>query len=222
MTLFYKPYHASLLAITLMVSGSATSFASSVFSGSANFTLTPASADEFVGIDISYTGGYVDNGSVVTGGALLNPVFVFLTPDAGSFSISGSVNEGEVGSRHNANFQVSFANNSTVSRSLSFTLAYELDATASGEFANSVVQLSYGNQGYGEVEVNQFNNHLNIIGNSGDEFLNIILAANSSYNLNLYVGVAGDLLGTTPVPLPPAAWSFLLGIVGLVGLLKKV
>jgi hypothetical protein len=222
MTLFYKPYHAGLLAITLLTSGTATSFASTVFSGSASFTLTPASAVEFVGIDISYAGGFVDNGSVTTGDALLNPAFVFLTPETGLFSVSGSVNEGEVYSRHNANFEVSFANNSTVSRSLSFTLGYILDATASGEFANSVVQLSYGNQGYGEVEVNQFNNHLNIVGNSGDEFLNIILAANSSYTLNLNVGVAGDLLGTTPVPLPPAAWPFLLGIAGLAGLLKKV
>lgn len=222
MTLFYKPYYASLLAFILFTSGTATSFASSAFSGSASFTLTPAIAVDFADFDISYSGSYIDNGSASTGDALLSPAFVFLTPAAGLFSVSGSVNEGEVYSRHNANFEVSFANNSTVSRSLSFTLGYILDATASGEFANSVVQFSYGNQGYGEVEVNQFDNHLNTVGNSGDEFFNIILAANSSYTLNLNVGVTGDLLGTTPVPLPPAAWSFLLGIAGLAGLLKKV
>ncbi|CAD6880053.1 hypothetical protein [Methylomonas albis] len=211
------------LSLALLAVGASNAYATSSFTGSAALTFTYSG--DLSGIVVGYVGsGNVDDGTEVYGDAVLQPNFNFPDQASGEFSVVGSVNDSEGQNIHSAQiatFALSFVNHSGQSRSFGLSLDYLLHAVVVGEFANSAVQISFGDYGYDELTADLFSgqDNISLAGSSG--VFNFDLAANETGSFSVNVGIVGDLLGTTPVPLPAAAWSFLVGLLGLLGVNKK-
>lgn len=211
-----------LVVLGALTAGSIEANASSSFSGSADLAFNYAG--DMAGILVALNGNYVDDGSLLVGDATSVEALSFPNPDAGSFSVSGSVNDsqgGQAHSSHIASYDLTFTNESADVRSFTLSLDYVLHAVVTGEYANSVVQISFGDSGYDEVTAYLFDamNDVGITASSGQIAFN--LGAGAIQNFNVTVGVVGDYAGTTPVPLPAAAWLFLAGMFGMLGIEKR-
>lgn len=194
---------------------------SSDFSGAANIGYLLSG--DLTGIDIVANGNYVLDSSANSGDWAVSPPVFGQNNSGGEFSLSGNVNIGELHSSYLADFELSFTNNSSQSHIFGLSLNYVLNAIAGGEFASSQVQISYGDSGYDEASAYLFNNQQNVTQQSVSDVYSYNLAQGDAATFSIHVAITGDLVGTTAatVPLPAAAWTFLAGLIGLLGIAKK-
>lgn len=215
-----KPF--TLILLTVLFAGSAS--ASSSFSGSADLTF--ALSGDLDGVNVTPLGDLWDEGSLMLGDATSSQTFNFPSTAQGSFASSGQVNDSEdeyqdVVSAHTAQFTFWFDNQSTGAREFSLSLNYILHAVASGEYASSVVQITSGDYDSDEASAYLFDDQENVTVNGSFEPYVFNLAAGTDAYFDVYVGVTGNIKGTTPVPLPAAVWSFLMGLMGVFGFARR-
>ena len=140
------------------------------------------------------------------------------SPYAFTFSTSGDVNNGTVNASNLGSFWLGFTNLGTDSYQIGVTLNYGLNATASGQGADSTVHLDYYNQ---DSSFSGFDDALAFSGfppaatqsGSSGAFLFTLAGAGSEF-LAGDVTISGNLEATA-VPLPPAIWFFLSGCIAL-------
>lgn len=131
-----------------------------------------------------------------------------------TFSVSGAVNHGTVDASHTGWYGLSFTNTSTDEYQVSVLLDYQLSANASGQSAASSVMLDYFNldssfSGNSSVSASSAILPSDTVSGSSGLF-QFVLQGSASEELLADVVVTGNLEASgTPVPLPPAAWSFL-------------
>jgi len=203
----------------------------SVFSNYATLTYSVSSSADGLDIDGSFEmlGSpdsflIADNGTVTPShGAGLFP----LTLDTPlSFSVSGQDNAGEFKSQHYGVFSLNFFNSSTAVINVDLTLNYILHAAVAGETADSDVYLDYYSSDYtfsGFDSLNAtlsvpFSEQFTVNGSSG--VFSFSLNPGESETLSADVKIASTMLAA-PVPLPAAVWSFLVGLLGILGFKKR-
>ena len=159
--------------------------------------------------DGTVTANNPDVGPIVIGGS---------NSFSNNFAVSGSVNNGTVTSHHQGNFDVKFTNTDTVSHLINVKLDYQLNAAASGEFADSNVTVDYfnGNNSFtGQDAVNASVFALANVSKSGSSGLfNFTLAPNVSEHLYAYLTINGNL-EAAQVPVPGAFWLFASAMAGM-------
>lgn len=240
---FIKNPKVSVALFGVAMLGIGNAQASSTFNSSAALTYTINSianltnAGDLSGLGVSASfeqdsvESYVNIGGI--GGVTANNPAVALSPLPGttfspSFAVSGYATDGTVYSHHLGKFGLGFTKDAanTDIYSISVTLGYQLAAGAqahanAGEYAASDI----------------FFDWLNGDGSSSGSYY--VAADGTSYGtpdavtynftldgsrladgLYAYVTINGDL-SASPVPLPPAAWSFLAGLLGMVGMKKR-
>jgi hypothetical protein len=141
-----------------------------------------------------------------------------------SFAVSGSVLNGTVDSYHTGWFNLDFNNTGSDSYDIDLTLDYQLNAEASGLFANSSVALDYGYTGNsftGSDRLDAFtfagfpHDTNNLTGSNG---LIFTLGSGSTNSFFADAVITGTL---APVPVPAAIWFFASGLLGVIGLNKR-
>lgn len=143
-----------------------------------------------------------------------------------TFSITGSVNNGTFESYHLGLYGLSLLNSGlsdTYAVDLSFS--YLLSASATGQNADTDVNIDYFSDEDPAFVGSDYVNHANIFG------FPVTTATNAKgFSMTLAPGEAGYYLAdvvikgnlmAAPVPLPAAAWSFLAGLLGILGLKRR-
>lgn len=155
-----------------------------------------------------------------------NPAYSsLLTPQVGAsfsrtFNVSGNLTGGTLESHHLGLFGLNFENLGTDTYSIGVSLSYALSPSVAGPEADSDITLDWFNEdgsafGYYYVYANQPSQ-----GNAGPAVYNFTLGALAADALYADVAINGNL-AAAPVPLPAATWSFLAGLLGILGLRKR-
>lgn len=194
--------------------------ASSSFEGFAELTYNVSGVD-LSDISITTEFDHHDNGSYGEG--------VWLTAftqngNVDKFSVTGNVDDGEVNASYFGSYNLTVINNSYEQRIVDVDVSYLLSAFASGENAQIFVQLEDSFAGYADAYAYEVEgDSTGLVDATGfTNTFSFLVSANSQKTLNLLnVGVVGHAFGTTPVPLPAAAFSFLIGLIGMFGFNKK-
>lgn len=215
-----------LLAFTFVLAGNAE--ASTAFDSQASIGFSIASIPTEVSAvgsfaqTISYS--FLDGDGVISDA---NSNAVFSLGENHVFAVGGNAglsSGGSVASSHLGGYQFQVTNNSaTVSYTIDMQLNYDLAVFTSGEFADSDIVADFSDQAgwlenvyvyaatydapasgaYGAVVVPSFS-----------------LAPGEIKTFYADVVIGGNLYAS-PVPLPAAAWLFLSGLLGVVGVKKR-
>lgn len=140
------------------------------------------------------------------------------------FAVDTSLNSGALNSHHLGWYGLEFTNLGSDVYSISVRLDYDLQVAVTGE------------NGTGSVSVDYFSSDGQTLAGyeRADAWLGAPIAASigqsDAFNFELAAGEAQGLfadvvieshLEASPVPLPAAAWSFLAGLMGLLGIKKR-
>lgn len=147
---------------------------------------------------------------------------------AHTFAVSGYATAGSFSSQHIGWYQLDFLNQSSQDQQVALTLSYTMQTLIQGEADSDVViDFSDGDA----LLANAFFNNSLLNVEAYDPA--IAIASDKSaitYNFVLAQGEARTFytdvtinaaLQPAPVPLPAAAWSFLIGLMGLLGVKKR-
>lgn len=170
--------------------------------------------DEYSQVQINGTGSVAaNNPDLATGSAF-----------SYNFAASGTLANGTLDAHHLAWYGLEFRNNGSDSYAISLRLDYLLSAAVGAETDSSSVTIDFFNgdgllwQGYDRVDT-AFNDLDVVLAGSSGPF-GFELAAGQVDGL--YADVRMDNhLEASPVPLPAAVWSFLAGVIGMLGLKKR-
>lgn len=214
-----KPFLLAILMIGGVINVTPDVYASSSFNGYAELTYDLSGAD-LSGISVSSYFDYIDDASYGDG-----TWFPSFTQNANTdkFQVSGFVNVGEVNASYNGGYFLTLVNGSADARMVDVNVSYLLQASVAGENAQSTVQLEHAS-GYDEAYVSVFGDSDLITVFGLTDTFSFMLAGNSQETFHvLNLGVVGNVFSsnTTTVPIPPAAWSFLMGLVAVFGLNKR-
>ena len=180
---------------------------------------------EQAGSPISYISS-TGNGSVAANNPGVGPVSVTIgSPLIHTFSINGNASNGTVESSNVGWYALALNNSSAIDNySVNLTLGYNLLANASGEFANSDVILdAYTNNNplLGNIFVNANSLSSQNAGANGS-FPQYTFDIAHGSSLVFYADVTiNSSLQASPVPLPAVVWSFLAGLLGILGSNKR-
>lgn len=192
----------------------APAYASSSFNGAAflSFDVT----GDLAGVLISTGGSFYDDATVLVGDATVVPGYTFASPSLANFSVASHVND-SLGSLvytgHIANFLLTFDNSSSEARTFNLDFGYTLTGLISGEFADGLVQIQYGDFGFDELQVNQFGSD-NVTWSSSTGPIEFTLASGASASYNVTTFISSNLAGTTPVPIAGIFWPFMAVLLG--------
>ena len=153
-----------------------------------------------------------------------------LTGFSNTFSISAVASDGSVDTVHTGSYSLSFFNNSQDDYTVDLSLNYVLNAVASGLYAGSSVYLDYY---YDAGSFSGFDYVSAITPTLGGAADNETQPGTLHYSFTLPAGasgtfyadalISGDLLATpAPVPAPSAIWQLLGGLLGWIGLSRRV
>ena len=182
---------------------------------------------EQAGSPVSYL-STTGNGSGIASNPSVSEVSVTIgNPFIHTFSANGNVSSGTVEASNVGGYGLALNNTSaTDDYKVNLTLAYNLSANASGEFADSDVFLDvFTNDNplssLGNIIINAYaleSPNAGAIGSFPQYTFDIVHG--SSLVLSSDVTINGNLQAS-PVPLPAAVWSFLAGFMGILGLKKR-
>jgi len=139
------------------------------------------------------------------------------------FAVSGNVSNGDVTSSHIGRYELGFTNISAQSYNINLTLSYDLLANTAGQFANSDVILDFldDESTLGNVWVNAAS-PAGSASNGANNSMNTLFTLAPGLSKTFYTDVTiNGSLQASPVPLPAAVWSFLAGLLGILGLKKR-
>jgi hypothetical protein len=216
--MLHKKMLAAMTALTLL--GVGNSEANSSFNSQAALTMSIGTHSSDLLINGLFQ-GFSDNGTISGDGtaAAMFPNGSPMVTTSGdfvfdSFSAEGNASNGDVfGSINTGWYSLDFTNQSLSTMTVSLTLNYQLSAAASGQFADSNVNLDYymGSDVPVNVALNaSVFDQANATKNSFDTIV-FNLDPGSSKTFHSDVTIDGNL-SASPVPLPTAAWSFLAGL----------
>lgn len=244
MTIFTKNRKLLVPWVGLMALGAQNAAANATFNSSASLTYSIVSitnlshANQLDGLTISasftqaeivpyetagFTDSFVKNSG--DGSVIANNPDVSLSPLAGSlfaheFAVSGHAGNGSVESHHFGTYSLGFENLTTDSYSIVVSLAYQLNPTASGQLADSHVSIDW----YSSYSANWGSYFVaaggDPVGDPGPVQFSFTLGANASETVNADVAINANL-AASPVPLPAAVWTFLAGLLGVLGAKKR-
>jgi hypothetical protein len=216
--MLHKKILATMTALTLF--GVGNSEANSSFNSQAALTMSIGTHSSDLLINGLFQ-GFSDNGTI-SGDGSVTTIFPNRSPVVttsgdykfDSFSAQGNASNGDVfGSIYTGWYSLDFTNQSLSAMTVSLTLNYQLLATASGQFADSNINMDYymGSDVPVNVAVNaSVFDQENATKNSFDTIV-FNLNPGSSMTFHSDVTIDGNL-SASPVPLPAAAWLFLLGL----------
>jgi hypothetical protein len=219
--MLHKKILAAMTALTLL--GIGNSEANSSFNSQAALTMSIGTHPSDLLINGSFQGGS-DNGTI-SGDGTASAIFPNGSPMVttsgdyvfDSFSAKGNASNGDVfGSIYTGWYSLDFTNQSLSTMTVSLTLNYQLSAAASGQFADSNVNLDYymGSDVPVNVALNaSVFDKANAAKNSFDTIV-FNLDPGSSMTFHSDVTIDGNL-SASPIPLPAAVWSFLAGLLVL-------
>jgi hypothetical protein len=219
-----KKMLAAITALTLL--GAGNSEANSSFNSQAALTLSIGTHSSDLLINGLFQ-GFSDNG-IISGDGTIAAIFPAGTPVVTTsgdyvfdpFSAQGNASNGDIfGSIFTGWYSFNFTNQSLSAMTVSLTLNYQLSAAASGQFADSNVNLDYYLENDVPVNValnasvfDQANAAIN-----GLDSVVFNLDPGSSKTFHSDITIDGNLSATpSPVPLPAASWSFLAGLLLIV------
>lgn len=218
-----------LITLTGLVAGYSNAQASSSFNDQAQISFSVDTISPDLEISGLFEQGAAENGLTDGDGAVL-----FSLPSAvpavasgvyqfDTFSVSGSGSNGSIyGTSYTGWYSLSFVNHGATAIAVDLTLNYALTASVSGQYASSNVNMDYylGNNYPDNVYlISSVYESLNVTNNDSKVIsLNIDSGATQTFYVD--VTLSGDLQAS-PVPLPAAAWSFLAGLLGLLGVKKR-
>lgn len=169
--------------------------------------------DEYSQVQINGTGSVnANNPDLAAGGGF-----------SYTFAASGTLVDGTLDAHHLAWYGLEFRNSGSDSYAISLRLDYLLGAAAGSATDSSSVTIDFFNgdglwQGYDRADT-AFND-LNVVRAGSSGLFGFELAAGQTEGL--YADVRMDNhLEAAPVPLPAAVWSFLAGVIGMLGLKKR-
>jgi len=235
-----------LLAVSLL--GMQSVQASSAFSSTAIITYTIDSIVNTTGVatdlgglnitagfELSTFDSYIDipNASDGQATAINSSGDEYVDPVVGSYSkamtVSGSVNNGIVDASYLGLFNLNFENLSINEFDIQVTLGYQLVSNATGDDAESGIQLDFLNDAVAEgAELNEVGSFasgydgFSVYASTADgspEPLNdfavysFTVGAEGFDGLYVDVGVTGYLQAASPVPVPAAFWMFATALV---------
>lgn len=150
-----------------------------------------------------------------------SPDFAELLPQVGTsatktFAINAATSNGTLESLDFALFSFDLFNLSQDHYSVGVQLDYELSATADGgDLADSFSQVDWFLSDDSDFGFYYTSSLGNFDGVNGPVQFNLELNGESALGVYSYMAISGNL-AASPVPLPPAAWSFMLGLLALV------
>lgn len=243
MKAFIRNNKPMLLAMALLLTGAPAAWASSSFNSAATLTYTIDSIvnqtypGDLSGLEIlgsfrqqlagaAYADGdapdvYISGDGAVTAD---NPPLDVGGGFSHTFAVSGSVNDGSVYSHQLGRYGLAFTNTGSDSYAISLHLNYALQAGANGDFAASTVSVDYFNSdglllsGYDEAVASFV--AANVIQSGVSEAFSFLLDSGKAEGLYAKVRIDADLQAA-PVPLPAAVWTFLAGLLGILGIKKR-
>lgn len=235
-------YAVALAVVGMFVLNVGDAFASTSFSSYSTLSfsidnITGASAD-YSGLEMS--GSFVrffESYTSVTGNGGVhddNPdiPFTFGPMLVGSsfthtFAFDGGVSDGTIDYNHVGLYDIGFVNNGSESFDVTLNLSYQLFAAAVGDnTAQASVTMGYADD-LGEIYGGDSIDAASYlpIASAFSEYsgpFTFTLDAGGSRMFYIDVNHYGYLeANAAPVPLPAAAWSFLMGLLGIVGLKKR-
>ena len=135
-----------------------------------------------------------------------------------TFAVDGNVSNGTVASHHLGWFDLGFNNTGSDSYSIGVTLDYQLNAVASGEFADSDVTVDFFNSDNSFSGQNAVNASVFALANASQSgssgLFSFTLGPNASEGLSADVTINGNLQAS-PVPVPGAVWLFGSAMAGM-------
>ncbi len=166
------------------------------------------------------------DGSVIANNSSVDSMPMAIgSPFVSTFSVSGNVSNGTVESSNAGWYTLAFNNSSTTDDYVvNLTLAYNILANITGQYANSDIMLdvySDNNPMLGNIFIDANSiNPQNAVANSSFPLYTFNIAHGSS--LAVYADVTiNSSLQASAVPLPAVAWTFLTGLLGILGLNKR-
>lgn len=236
----YRPILWAAVAVGL--SGTQPVMAAAIHGASANLSYSVASivnltnpgdlsglqiAGSFQQIDSPvYDGGDYSWSEIIGDGSVSaqNPAFSSDGAFSYRFFVDASLNAGVLDSHHLGWYGLEFTNLGSDVYSISVRLTYDLQTAVTGEKGTGSVSVDYFSTdgqtiaGYGRADAWLGAPIATIIGQS--DVFNFELAAGEAQGLFADVVIESHL-EASPVPLPAAAWSFLAGLLGLLGIKKR-
>ncbi len=230
MEIFIKNSKILLALISLCAFDCSNAEASSSFNSQAALSFSVATLSPDLQINSWFDQGAFEDGMIAGDGAgavvvnfpsslpsVTNGNYAFET-----FVVGGTVTNGHVlNSSHSGWYNLEFTNTRSTAISVSLSLNYDLSAFVAGQYADSDVRLDYylGNDfpEFKRAYASVFDLSTNAV--SGTKSITFDLAPGTS-TFHADVTVASSLQAA-PVPLPTAVWSFLAGLLGILGLKKR-
>lgn len=225
-----KQTHIWLLMAGILLLPIASVQASSAFSsqGEVGFSLSGPLPPELSVGNVWFDNAIADSGTQSGDGALTLIMPAALPSLTGNrygfdvFKVSGHVNHGAVlNSVYAGWYNLELLNSGTTSISVELVLDYQLSAATFGQWADSEAKLEY----YLDEDLPEFvrvSASTFSIGSDavvGSKQLSLLLKPGRNvFHADLTIASSME---AAPVPLPAAIWSFLAGIIGLLGMTKR-
>jgi hypothetical protein len=147
-----------------------------------------------------------------------------------TFALNGHVSDGVIDFNQVGWYQLGFVNQGSASFDITLNFSYQLFTEVTGQVGSTSILIGYQDengfyQGVDVIEATTqsaelLNSVVENVSSSGGPFTFTLNSATP--NMNFYVNINHvGYLEASPVPLPTAAWAFLTGLVGVVGLGKR-
>ncbi|WP_415880607.1 hypothetical protein [Methylomonas sp. TEB] len=149
---------------------------------------------------------------------------------AHTFAVNGYASAGSFSSQHIGWYQLDFLNESSQDQQIALTINYTLQAAAQGnadtdvvlDFSDAISSQLLGNAFFnnGVLNVTPYDPDLAIAGDNSFMTYTFTLAQGEARRFYTDVTINGTLQPAA-VPLPAAVWSFLAGLMGILGVKKR-
>lgn len=136
------------------------------------------------------------------------------------FDVIGSVSAGSIFASYIGRYIFSFNNESSNDYSIQLSVGYNMSTATTGQDSTLILDFSDDNEYLDQIYLNA--STFGVQTDSAAGAIDYVFNLGSGESKMFYVDVTSNAeITAAPVPLPPAVWSFLFGLLGVMGVNKR-